>query len=71
MSYTIGVNRCGIDQAENVYSGHSQVLDYFGNYILEPQLGESVHYVFLDKVAQEKNRKRFAFLDDADKVLIE
>lgn len=66
MSYVVGVNRSGSDENDNVYSGHSQVLDTLGNYIIEPLVGEQVTYVELDKEKQEKLRQRFGFLKDAD-----
>ena len=34
MSYTIGVNRIGEDDNGFHYNGHSQVVDFFGDYIL-------------------------------------
>lgn len=66
MSYVIGVNRSGSDENNNVYSGHSQVLDTLGNYLVEPLVGEQVVYVELDKEKQDKLRHRLGFLKDAD-----
>ncbi|MGG5507019.1 MULTISPECIES: nitrilase family protein [unclassified Myroides] len=66
MSYVVGVNRCGEDQNDNQYTGHSQVIDYMGQYLVEPLKGEQVQYVILDKTTQDKARNRFAFLKDAD-----
>lgn len=66
MSYVVGVNRCGVDENNNVYSGHSQAIDYLGRYLVEPMLDESVEYVVLDKEKQEIARNRFGFLKDAD-----
>lgn len=37
MSYTIGVNRLGVDGTNLEYVGHSQIVDYLGNSVLEPQ----------------------------------
>ena len=37
MCYTIGVNRVGLDSNNLEYVGHSQVVDYLGNYVLESQ----------------------------------
>jgi len=70
MSYVIGVNRCGEDQNSNVYSGHSQAIDYMGHYLIEPLEGEVVQYCTLDKGLQDKARNRFAFLKDADDILV-
>ena len=66
MSYTIGVNRIGTDENKNDYSGDSQVVDSMGNYTLEPQQSDKVFMVELDKKAQNRNRKKFGFLNDAD-----
>ena len=37
MCYTIGVNRVGADNNNLEYIGHSQVLDFFGNSVIEPK----------------------------------
>jgi len=70
MSYVIGVNRCGEDENDNQYSGHSQILDYMGQYLIEPLEGEAIRYIVLDKGIQDKARNRFAFLKDADEIEI-
>ncbi|WP_372473353.1 nitrilase family protein [Capnocytophaga sp. ARDL2] len=67
MSYTIAVNRCGIDNQQVNYSGHSQAIDYMGNYIVVPMHDEQIQIVEIDKDAQENARKKLAFLNDADK----
>lgn len=66
MTYTVGVNRSGTDENDNVYSGHTQVLDYLGQLIVEPLVGKSTSYVALDFSKQHKARQRFGFLGDAD-----
>lgn len=66
MCYTIGVNRIGIDNNHHEYVGHSQVVDYFGNYILEPQEADSVFIVTLNKANLLETRSRLAFLNDRD-----
>lgn len=71
MSYVIGVNRCGEDQNKNIYSGHSQVLDCFGNYIVEPAIGEQILYASLSLEQQNTHRKRFGFLQDADDYVLD
>lgn len=67
MSYVIGVNRIGMDDNELEYVGHSQVVDFLGNYILEPQESEGVFIVEIDKEKMLDTRKKLAFLDDSDK----
>lgn len=66
MSYTIGVNRVGTDEKEYDYSGHSQVVDFLGNYTIAPQEASGVCYAQLDKEALEKTRTKLGFLNDQD-----
>lgn len=66
MSYTIGVNRIGKDENGNSYSGDSQIIDAMGNFILEPHQSDAVFIVELDKKSQDRNRKKFGFLQDTD-----
>jgi predicted amidohydrolase len=67
MSYTVGVNRIGTDENGNSYFGDSQIVDCMGNYSIQPQQSDGVFIVELDKKAQDNNRKKFGFLNDADK----
>jgi omega-amidase len=66
MSYVIGVNRIGTDNNNHEHNGHSQVIDFMGNELLEPQETENVFIVTLDKKQLDKNRKKFGFLNDQD-----
>ncbi len=66
MSYVVGVNRTGEDANKNQYPGHSQVLDYLGNYLIEPQEKEGVYVVFLDKQKMLDTRAKLGFLNDKD-----
>ena len=70
MCYTIGVNRIGTDENNHEYIGHSQAVDFLGNYMLEPQESDSVFIVTLDKQQLLETRKKLAFLDDRDKFKI-
>ena len=67
MCYTIGVNRIGTDNNHYEYVGHSQAVDFSGNYILEPQEMEGVFIVELDKKAMLETRNKLPFLNDKDK----
>ena len=67
LSYTIGVNRVGLDANENNYNGHTQVLDALGGYIIEPQETDGVFVVELSKESLGKTRAKFAFLNDMDR----
>lgn len=66
MCYTIGVNRNGVDNANLEYVGHSQVVDFLGNYILEPQETEGVFIVEFDKEKMNNARNKLGFLNDRD-----
>ena len=66
MCYTIGVNRIGIDGNNHEYVGHSQVIDFLGNYLLEPQESEGVFIVRLDKEKLLETRTKLGFLEDKD-----
>jgi predicted amidohydrolase len=66
MSYTIGVNRLGVDDNNLEYVGHSQVADYLGNPVIEPQTTEGVFIAELDKHSLHETRKKLNFLKDQD-----
>lgn len=70
MSYVIGVNRIGTDRNKNEYSGHTQALDCFGDYILEPQIEEGIYEITICKAHQKGIRKELNFLQDQDKFTI-
>ncbi len=70
MTYAIGVNRVGTDIGNNQYSGHSQVLDYMGEYIIPPHTGEAVLYAKLEKANLIQARKKLAFLSDGDSFIL-
>lgn len=64
--YTIGVNRIGEDGNNHPYSGHSQVVDFLGNYELKPQTSEEIFIVDLDKNQMLETRQKLGFLNDKD-----
>ena len=66
MSYTIGVNRVGIDNNKLEYNGHSQIIDFSGNYLLEPQVNDGIYYTKLHKNNLLDFREKFGFLNDRD-----
>ena len=66
MCYTIGVNRIGTDANNHEYSGHSQLVDFLGNYLIEPQETDGVFIVEIDKEKLLETRSKLAFLDDRD-----
>ncbi|WP_035653174.1 nitrilase family protein [Flavobacterium sp. ASV13] len=66
LSYTIGLNRIGVDANNYEHIGHSQAVDFLGNYILEPQEKNGVFIVELDKNTMYETRKKLDFLSDQD-----
>ncbi len=66
MCYTIGVNRIGSDNNNFEYVGHSQAVDFLGNYILEPQEIEGAFIVELNKEKLNETREKLGFLNDRD-----
>ena len=71
MAYTIGVNRIGTDGYNAKYVGHSQVIDYMGEYIVEPFEDEKVVYVELEKDKKDYAINKLGFLYDQDIFSIE
>ena len=70
MSYVIGVNRVGFDDNQHEYVGHSQAVDFLGNYLQEPQENEGIFIVELDKEIMLETRKKLSFLNDKDNFTI-
>jgi omega-amidase len=66
MCYTIGVNRVGVDGNNHEYIGHSQAVDFLGEYLIKPKETEGVFIVELDKKKLDETRTKLAFLDDKD-----
>lgn len=66
MSYVIGVNRIGSDENNLEYVGHSQAVDFLGNYIQEPKETEGIFIVEFDMEQLLQTRSKLAFLDDKD-----
>ena len=66
MCYTIGVNRIGEDANKLEYPGHSQVIDFLGNQVINCENESGVYIINLDKQAQLEAREKFSFLNDRD-----
>lgn len=66
MCYTIGVNRIGEDANQLEYPGHSQVIDFLGNQVLNCENDLGIFIVNLDKQTQFEAREKFNFLNDRD-----
>lgn len=71
VSYAIGVNRVGLDEAQNEYSGNSSVYDVLGNAIttIKPNR-EQIEVVTLDKSHINYYRNKLKFLDDKDTFIL-
>ena len=65
MSYCIGVNRCGQDEAGYEYSGHSAVYDCLGEKLAYSK-EETVLYATLEKEHIVNTRNKLKFLEDRD-----
>jgi len=65
-AYVIGVNRVGNDEKGIAHNGHTQVLKYDGEYLLEPHQREAIAHVVIEKSPLSQFRDRFPFLGDAD-----
>ncbi|WP_433834214.1 nitrilase family protein [Flavobacterium anhuiense] len=66
LSYVVGVNRIGNDAHDYEHIGHSQAIDFLGNYIIEPQEKNGVFVAELDKNTMYETRKKLDFLSDRD-----
>jgi omega-amidase len=70
MCYTIGVNRVGTDNNNLEYVGHSQIIDFLGNNIVEPQKNEGIFISNLDKIEMLSSRNKLGFLNDTDSFIL-
>jgi omega-amidase len=66
MCYAIGVNRTGLDANDYHYVGHSQVVDFYGNLIVEPQETDGIFIAELSKEKLQEARYKLGFLNDRD-----
>ena len=64
--FVIGVNRIGVDENNNEYIGHSQAIDFLGNELVKPEVGEGLFITTLDKNAMMEIRQKLGFLNDMD-----
>lgn len=70
-SYTIGVNRVGNDGNGIYHSGHSRVMDYEGNILVDTPAAETIHLMTLSLEKQQKFRESLQFLNDSDSFSLE
>lgn len=69
-SYSIGVNRIGVDGNDIKYVGHTSAFDFKGDSICYLEDKEEVKVIHLDKALLQGSRKKFPFLIDADNFTI-
>jgi omega-amidase len=63
--YVVAVNRVGNDGKGIAHNGHSQVVRFDGEYLLQPHEREGIAHVILEKGPQEQFRSKFPFWQDA------
>ena len=66
MSYTIGVNRIGMDANNYRYPGHSSGYDFLGTRLAYLKTQEATIILELKKDIQETHRAKLGFLNDRD-----
>lgn len=66
LCYVAGVNRIGLDANNFEHSGHTQLIDCWGNYIIQPQETAGVFVAELDKNSMLETRRKLNFLGDRD-----
>ena len=72
MSYTIGVNRTGVDANNYSYSGNSLIVDYLGEEVSSlPKNKGGVVHATISKKSQNKVREKLGFLNDMDSFSIQ
>ena len=71
MSFTIGVNRVGVDANDYNYSGSSTIVDFLGNNMaILSQNEKGIVTAVLNKKSQDETRKKLCFLNDKDEFKI-
>lgn len=70
LSYTIGVNRVGVDGNELAYDGSSLAIDFQGSLIEDLQDLDAIRIVTLSKTALQSYRDVFPAYLDADSFLL-
>lgn len=66
VTYAVGVNRIGDDANGFAHPGHSQVVDFLGDYSISPQENEEIFTAKLNKAKMLKTRNKLGFLNDKD-----
>ena len=69
--FVAGVNRIGNDKHDYYHNGHSQLLNYLGDYLVEPQEEAGSFQFEIQKQPLLDMRKILGFLNDADHFTLE
>ena len=69
--FVAGVNRIGNDKHNYYHNGHSQLLNYLGDYLIEPQEEAGSFQFEIQKQPLLDMRKKLGFLNDADHFTLE
>jgi omega-amidase len=70
-AYTLGANRIGNDGNDIYYAGDSGLIDYAGQVVHQVSHVENIFTTTLSRSSLVDFRKRFAFLQDRDKFILE
>ncbi len=70
LSYSIGVNRVGVDGNQIPYNGHSGVYNFKGEKMLDLGEQDQVQVISLDSKALEEYRSKFPAWKDADPFIL-
>ena len=66
LSYSIGVNRVGLDGTNIAYNGHSACYNFKGDLLNKKTELETINYIWLSKSELENYRNSFPANLDAD-----
>jgi predicted amidohydrolase len=66
MSYSLGVNRVGVDENNLIYPGHSSCYDLFGSRLFFMDSKDDIDFIDLSYSNLHLNRKKYPFLLDRD-----
>ena len=69
--YVAGVNRVGNDKHNYFHNGHSQLIDYLGEYLIKPQEKVGAFQYTIEKQPLLDVREKLGFLSDADHFTLE
>lgn len=64
--YVAGVNRVGSDKHDFYHNGHSQLVSYLGEYLIQPQEKAGAFHFTIEKQPLLDIREKLGFLNDAD-----